>query len=54
MKLYLVVPVEMVETVANEIQVNAHTGHLGDGKIFVCPVDDVIKIRTNERGIGAI
>lgn len=49
-KIEVVVPDEMVGTVVNTIQVHAHTGNPGDGKIFVCPVDDVIKIRTNERG----
>ena len=31
-----------------------HTGRIGDGKIFVLPVDDVIRIRTGERGNDAI
>jgi nitrogen regulatory protein P-II 1 len=53
-KIEVVVPDEMVETVINAIQVHAHTGNPGDGKIFVYPVDDVIKIRTNERGKGAV
>lgn len=53
-KIEVVVPDEMVETVANTIQVHAHTGNPGDGKIFIYPVDEVIKIRTNERGIEAI
>jgi nitrogen regulatory protein P-II 1 len=53
-KIEVVVPDEMVETVINTIQASAHTGNPGDGKIFINPVDDVIKIRTNERGAGAI
>jgi nitrogen regulatory protein P-II 1 len=53
-KLEVVVPDEMVETVVNTIQSNAHTGNPGDGKIFIYSVDDVIKIRTNEKGIGAV
>ncbi len=53
-KIEVVVPDEMVETVVNTIQTKAHTGNPGDGKIFVYPVDEVIKIRTNERGTAAI
>ncbi len=44
----------MVETVVHTIQTNAHTGNPGDGKIFVYRVDEVIKIRTNEKGTAAI
>jgi nitrogen regulatory protein P-II 1 len=32
----------------------ARTGRIGDGKIFILPVDDVIRIRTGERGENAI
>jgi nitrogen regulatory protein P-II 1 len=53
-KIEVVVPDEMIETVVNTIQSCAHTGNPGDGKIFISPIDDVIKIRTNEKGIGAI
>lgn len=49
-KLEVVVNNDMVENVVNTIQLNAHTGLKGDGKIFVTSVEDVIKIRTNERG----
>lgn len=53
-KLEVVVSDEMVEEVVNVIQKFSHTGNTGDGKIFVYNVEDVIKIRTNERGEGAI
>ncbi len=53
-KIEVVVPDELVETVVSTIQEQAHTGNPGDGKIFICSVDDVIKIRTNERGSGAV
>ncbi|HVR16451.1 MAG TPA: P-II family nitrogen regulator, partial [Candidatus Limnocylindrales bacterium] len=33
---------------------SAQTGKIGDGKIFVTPVEEVIRIRTNERGEDAI
>jgi nitrogen regulatory protein P-II 1 len=32
----------------------AKTGKIGDGKIFVCPVEDVLRIRTGERGETAV
>jgi len=53
-QLEVVVNDEMVDDVVNVIQKHAHTGNIGDGKIFVSTVDDVVKIRTNERGPGAI
>ncbi|MBI5585742.1 MAG: P-II family nitrogen regulator [Deltaproteobacteria bacterium] len=53
-KIEVVVPEELVETVVNTIQSQAHTGNPGDGKIFIYSVDDVIKIRTKERGTGAV
>lgn len=54
MQLEVVVDDEMVDEVVNVIQKYAHTGNTGDGKIFVSTVDEVIKIRTNERGRDAI
>jgi len=53
-QLEVVVNDEMVAGVVNVIQKYAHTGNTGDGKIFVSTVDEIIKIRTNERGIDAI
>ncbi len=53
-QLEVVVDDEMVDEVVNVIQKYAHTGNIGDGKIFVSTVDEVVKIRTNERGKGAI
>ena len=53
-QLEVVVNDEMVEDVVNVIQRHAHTGNAGDGKIFVSTVDEIIKIRTNERGKDAI
>ncbi len=41
---------KIVEIVAN----SARTGEIGDGKIFVLPVEDVIRIRTGERGESAL
>ena len=53
-QLEVVVDDEMVDEVVNVIQKCAHTGNTGDGKIFVSTVDEIVKIRTNERGIDAI
>ncbi len=53
-KLEIVVDEALVEPVLAAIASNAHTGNPGDGKIFVYPVSDVIKIRTGERGAKAI
>jgi nitrogen regulatory protein P-II 1 len=53
-QLEVVVHDEMVDEVVNVIQKYAHTGNTGDGKIFVSTVDDIVKIRTNERGRNAM
>jgi nitrogen regulatory protein P-II 1 len=53
-QLEVVVHDEMVDEIVNVIQKYAHTGNTGDGKIFVSTVDDVVKIRTNERGLDAL
>jgi nitrogen regulatory protein P-II 1 len=53
-KLEVVVEDELADEVINVIQKYSHTGHTGDGKIFVVNVEEIIKIRTNERGRDAI
>jgi len=53
-KLEVVVDDEMVDEVVNVIQKYSHTGNTGDGKIFVVNVEEIVKIRTNERGKDAI
>lgn len=53
-KLEVVVDDGMVDQVVNVIQKHAHTGNSGDGKIFVSTIDEIVKIRTNERGQNAI
>lgn len=53
-KLELVVQNELVEEVINKIQKTAHTGNPGDGKIFIYDMQNIVKIRTNERGELAI
>lgn len=53
-KLEAVVRDEMMEEVVSTIQRHAHTGKVGDGKIFIYEVIDVVRIRTAERGSGAL
>ena len=50
----VVVPAGQVEAVIDAILKSAKTGRIGDGKIFVYDVEDVIRIRTDERGEDAI
>ncbi len=49
-KIEIVVSDDKVDQVVDAICSAAQTGEIGDGKIFVCPVTDVIRIRTGERG----
>jgi len=53
-KLELVVTDELKDKVVAAIVNGAKTGKIGDGKVFVSPVDDVIRIRTDEHGDSAI
>lgn len=53
-KIEVVVPKEMLDKVTDVILKNAKTDEIGDGKIFIYNVDDVIRIRTNEHGSSAI
>ena len=50
----LVVPDEQVDDIVDVICRAAHTGEVGDGKIFIAPVEEVVRIRTGERGALAI
>jgi nitrogen regulatory protein P-II 1 len=53
-KIEIVVPAEDVEKVMDTICKSANTGKLGDGKIFVVPVEDALRVRTGEKGKDAI
>jgi nitrogen regulatory protein P-II 1 len=53
-KLEIIVPEDSVRQVINAIVEAAKTGRIGDGKIFVSSVDEVIRIRTGETGEDAI
>ncbi len=45
---------EMAETIVEAIQTHARTGNHGDGKIFVLPVETVVRIQTGETGMQAV
>src|SRR5262249_21229572 len=53
-KIDIVVPDNMVRDVIDAIEKSAKTGRIGDGKIFVLPIDEAVRIRTGERGEDAI
>ena len=50
----LIVPDEDASLVVEAIMKVNHTGQIGDGKIFVCPVEDAIRVRTKDTGEEAI
>ncbi len=54
LKLEVVVPDEMVEKAALALCDAARTGNIGDGKIFVLPIEEAVRIRTGERGEAAL
>lgn len=54
LKIELVVEDNIVERAIEAIKSAAHSGRIGDGKIFVSTVEDAIRIRTGERGRDAI
>lgn len=53
-KIEVVVDDDMLERAVEAIQQAAHTGRIGDGKIFVSTIDEAIRIRTGEKGAEAI
>lgn len=53
-KLTIVTDDSMVDKIVSTIIENAGNGKIGDGKIFILPLDDAIRIRTSERGKDAI
>jgi nitrogen regulatory protein P-II 1 len=53
-KIELVLPDSLVNPVIDAIVKTASTGKIGDGKIFVSKVDEVIRIRNQERGVAAL
>ncbi|TAK03375.1 P-II family nitrogen regulator [bacterium] len=53
-KIQVLVPDEKAQQVVETITTAARTGKIGDGKIFIVPVEEVIRIRTGEKGPDAI
>lgn len=53
-KIEVVMEDSMVERAVEAIQQSAHTGRIGDGKIFITTIEEAIRIRTGERGADAI
>jgi nitrogen regulatory protein P-II 1 len=54
LKLEIVVADDMLDKVVAAIIESANTGRIGDGKIFVLPLEEAIRIRTGERGSDAV
>lgn len=54
LKVEIVVEDEQVDMVVDKIIVAARTGEIGDGKIFITPVDQIVRIRTGEKNMEAI
>jgi len=53
-KIEVAVTTEMIPRVVEAIKENAHTGQIGDGKIFILPLEKAIRIRTGEEDEGAL
>ncbi|MBI5058041.1 MAG: P-II family nitrogen regulator [Nitrospirae bacterium] len=54
LKIEIVLTADMAEKAIAVIQENARTGEIGDGKIFVYPIENIIRIRTGESGEAAV
>jgi nitrogen regulatory protein P-II 1 len=50
----VIVPDTDTEKIVTAIRLAAFTGEIGDGKIFIHPVDDAVRIRTAEQGVSAL
>ncbi len=53
-KLEIIVSDELAAQVVETIERSARTGRIGDGKIFVMTMEEVVRIRTGERGVNAL
>ncbi|MHB8262597.1 MAG: P-II family nitrogen regulator [Acidimicrobiales bacterium] len=53
-RLEVVVDDALVDRVVELIVDSARTGKIGDGKVWVCPIDEIVRVRTGERGPDAI
>ena len=54
LRIETIVPADMTDQIVNLIARTARTGSIGDGKVFVSPITEVVRIRTGERGLEAI
>jgi len=54
LKIEIIVPDDRCEEVVEIVKKSSFTGKIGDGKIFIIPIDDVIRVRTGERGESAL
>jgi nitrogen regulatory protein P-II 1 len=54
LKVELVVPDPLVPRVLHDLERTLRTGKIGDGKVFVGPVDEAVRVRTGERGEDAL
>ena len=50
----VVVKKEQVDKIVEEIKQELYTGHIGDGKIFIYDIDNVIRVRTGDEGVDAL
>ena len=50
----IVVEERIIDKVIETIKKELYTGHIGDGKIFVSPLSNIIRVRTGEEGLDAL
>ena len=53
-KIEVVVPADIADQVVDKIRASANTGKIGDGKIFVMPIERVVRVRTGEENRDAV
>lgn len=53
-KIEIVVPAEITDQVVDKIRESANTGKIGDGKIFVLPIERIVRVRTGEENRDAV
>lgn len=53
-KIEVVVPADIVDQVVDKIRESANTGKIGDGKIFVMPIERIVRVRTGEENRDAV
>ncbi len=53
-KIEIVVPADIADQVVDKIRESANTGKIGDGKIFVLPIERVVRVRTGEENRDAV